>query len=273
MPGVSFDRAASFYDATRALPAGVTEQIRDQLIQALGIRPDWRMLEIGVGTGRIALPFIQAGYTYWGIDISAEMLKILQAQQPNTPSQHVTLMRGDVMKLPLRTHSFDMLLSMHVLHLVDDWRQTLHEAMRVLRPAGWLVLLNDEHAHTDTPSAGEQVQQAWSAILDELHVPEEQRRARAVRGLDQQFVDFLHEQGLSVKRITLLNYQKEPISIREVVRQYQKRIFSSLWFIPDDIYAQAAQRLEGWLTTQCAEPDTPLARPGKIDAIIGNVKC
>ena len=51
---VSFDRAASFYDATRALTpeamAAVQALLRSEL-QGRG-----RCLEIGVGTGRMALP-------------------------------------------------------------------------------------------------------------------------------------------------------------------------------------------------------------------------
>ena len=269
MPGVSFDRAASFYDATRALPAGVTEQIRDKLVQELAIRPDWRMLEIGIGTGRIAMPFINAGYNYWGVDISSEMLHVLLH---NFTALQPTLIQGDVMRLPFHDASFDALLTMHVLHLVNDWQATLREAVRVLRPGGWLVLLNDEHAKSQSLSAGDQVQQAWSAILDELHVPEQQRRARAVRGLNPYFIDFLHDQAACIQRITLVEYHKAPMSIRELVQQYQERIFSSLWFIPDDIYAQASQRLEDWMTSQCAEPDRPLERSGQIDALIARMK-
>lgn len=296
MPGVSFDRAASFYDATRALPEGVTDQIRDALVQRLDIRPDWRMLEIGIGTGRIALPFIRAGYDYWGVDISSAMLQVLREhlapqssssalQLHNPPGeyalsgvgmatipQRVQLIQGDVMKLPLISRHFDALLSMHVLHLVDDWQATLHESVRVLRPGGYLVLLNDEHAQAASPSAGDQVQAAWSRILDELGVPEEQRRARAVRGLNQHFIDFLHVQAVSVERISLVSYHKQPISIREVVQQYKDRLFSSLWFIPDELYAQACERLEAWMSSQCAQPDQPLERPGSIDALIGRIK-
>ncbi len=39
MPGVNFDRAAAFYDATRALPDGVAEQVRDAILNRVGARP------------------------------------------------------------------------------------------------------------------------------------------------------------------------------------------------------------------------------------------
>lgn len=39
MTGVNFDRAAAFYDATRALPEGVAEQVRDAILDHVGARP------------------------------------------------------------------------------------------------------------------------------------------------------------------------------------------------------------------------------------------
>ena len=78
MPGVNFDRAAAFYDATRALPDGVAEQVRDAVLDRVGARPGTRFLEVGVGTGRIALPFVRAGHAYCGVDLSAAMLGALR---------------------------------------------------------------------------------------------------------------------------------------------------------------------------------------------------
>ena len=78
MPGVNFDRAAAFYDATRALPDGVAEQVRDAVLERVGARPGTRFLEVGVGTGRFALPFVRAGHAYCGVDLSAAMLGALR---------------------------------------------------------------------------------------------------------------------------------------------------------------------------------------------------
>ena len=60
MPGVNFDRAASFYDATRALPDGVAEEVGDAILRRVAAGSDTRFLEVGIGTGRVALPLIRA---------------------------------------------------------------------------------------------------------------------------------------------------------------------------------------------------------------------
>ena len=59
MGTVSFDRAAGYYDATRGLPADVQEALTEVLAHELeGKGP---CLEVGVGTGRIALPLHRRG--------------------------------------------------------------------------------------------------------------------------------------------------------------------------------------------------------------------
>ncbi len=57
--GVSFDRAADYYDATRRLPDSVRDQLAELLADELVERG--LCVEIGVGTGRIALPLHRRG--------------------------------------------------------------------------------------------------------------------------------------------------------------------------------------------------------------------
>jgi len=127
MPGQSFDRVATEYDATRGWPPGVAAQIGGGLYDALALfaRPGQRLrvIEAGAGTGRVLLPLAGAGAWTAGVDISAGMLCLLRekaaaAQLPGA----VRAVRGDAYRLPFATHTFDAGLMVHVLHLVDDWR-------------------------------------------------------------------------------------------------------------------------------------------------------
>src|SRR3977135_4696875 len=68
---VSFDRAAGFYDSTRTHSPEVEARVNDLLGAELAGRG--RCLEIGVGTGRIALPLHRSGLPMAGVDISPKM--------------------------------------------------------------------------------------------------------------------------------------------------------------------------------------------------------
>src|SRR5215210_1189610 len=87
MPGVSFDRAAEYYDATRGYHTGSDARIRDAIVALTRSGPATRLLELGVGTGRIALPFIRAGYDYTGVDISLAMMDRLVAKLADDPGK------------------------------------------------------------------------------------------------------------------------------------------------------------------------------------------
>ena len=153
MAGVSFDRAADYYDATRGLPGEVAREVADLLSSELSGKE--LCLEIGVGTGRIALPLAERGIALLGIDLAPTMLaRLLANAGGNAPFPLVT---ADVTSLPLTAASVDAVLACHVLHLIPDWQSALDEAGRVLRPGG--VLLLDFGGPTPRP---------WSADCGEI---------------------------------------------------------------------------------------------------------
>lgn len=133
---VSFDRAASYYDATRGFPAGVENQVAEMIAETGQLTPTSRVLEIGVGTGRIALPLANHVGGMYGIDIAPEMLNILRQKQQNEPL-YVTW--GDASRLPFPDHSFDAAVDVHVFHLIPTWREVLTELQRVLKPNAQLL--------------------------------------------------------------------------------------------------------------------------------------
>jgi SAM-dependent methyltransferase len=132
---VSFDRAADYYDATRALPGAAAAALAGVLAGELAGRG--RCLEIGVGTGRIALPLHDRGIELIGADIAPAMLARLVANSGGTAP--FPLLLADATALPLADGSVGAVLASHVLHLIEDWRCAVDESLRVLAPAGALL--------------------------------------------------------------------------------------------------------------------------------------
>jgi len=88
-----------------------------------------RGLEVGVGSGRFAVPFgIRCG-----IDPSRELARIAK-------HRGIEVVRGEGEHLPYRAASFDYVLMMTVICFLDDVIAVFHEANRVLRPGGILVV-------------------------------------------------------------------------------------------------------------------------------------
>jgi SAM-dependent methyltransferase len=129
---MSFDRAAAFYDATRGLPSGV--QARLTAVLAAELASVETCLEIGVGTGRIALPLAAEGVCMIGVDIAPKMLQRLVDNAGGLPP--FPLVVADVTRLPFPGDRFSAVLASHLLHLVPDWPTCVDEAVRVLRRGG-----------------------------------------------------------------------------------------------------------------------------------------
>jgi SAM-dependent methyltransferase len=132
---ISFDRAADYYDATRAVPDDVRVALTEVLAAELAGRG--LCLEIGVGTGRIALPLHDRGISLVGADIAPAMLRRLV--QNAGGRQPFPLLVADVTRLPLSGAVVGAVLASHVLHLIPQWEAAVDEAMRVLRPGGTLL--------------------------------------------------------------------------------------------------------------------------------------
>ena len=76
---ISFDPVADRYDDTRGYSAAVAERIAQGLMRVGPISAGNHLLEIGIGTGRIALPLLREGVNVTGVDISSRMVERLRA--------------------------------------------------------------------------------------------------------------------------------------------------------------------------------------------------
>jgi SAM-dependent methyltransferase len=145
-PSIVFDRAAGYYDATRGFPPGVEDAVAQLFVEAGALGRASRVLEVGVGTGRIALPLARRVHRVVGVDLSRAMLAQLRAKRGGLPVDGV---RADAARLPLPDASLDAALGVHVFHLIPRWREVLGELARVLRPDAPLLHGSDDHARGD----------------------------------------------------------------------------------------------------------------------------
>ena len=127
VPSVNFDRAAGFYDATRPVDDSELAQTLDLLYRTLG--PSELTLEIGVGTGALALPLAERGWRLTGVDISAAMISKLTEKVDGAPP--LALVRADATVLPFADASFGGAYVRHVFHLIPRWRDVVAELCRV----------------------------------------------------------------------------------------------------------------------------------------------
>jgi ubiquinone/menaquinone biosynthesis C-methylase UbiE len=94
-----------------------------------------RVLDVGCGTGRLAVALAERGARVWGVDPSDEMLAEAKADSGG----QVALKRASAEALPFKDGWFERAVFRLVIHLVDRAR-ALSESARVLTPGGRIVV-------------------------------------------------------------------------------------------------------------------------------------
>lgn len=274
MPGVSFDRAAEYYDETRGYAAGSAERVRDAIVAYAGASQQTRFLELGVGTGRIAVPFIRAGYDYTGVDISQAMMDRLAAKLADDPAasgHRYELREADITALPFDDAAFDVIIIVHVLHLVHDWQAAVREAKRVLRPGGWLLIGRDDgpeatDAAAEALPAPVRTRMKWIDIRRELGLEQATAGPKLV-GLDERLIPYLQELGARAEKVRLAEIERPAVTPRAIAERVKARLYSADWQTPDDLHDEAARRMDEWFAREIAAPDEPVTMPGSFSAI------
>lgn len=116
-----FDEWAKNYDnfitsEKDDFPFAGYEMILEQVLSLADVKPNMRILDLGIGTGNLAARFINKGCHVWGLDFSAEMLTQTQVKLPQVKLIQANLL-GDWTE-ELQT-PFDRVVSAYVFHEFD----------------------------------------------------------------------------------------------------------------------------------------------------------
>jgi 2-polyprenyl-3-methyl-5-hydroxy-6-metoxy-1,4-benzoquinol methylase len=136
------DRYAKKPVADEAAYAATLERVRAHL------RPEDAVLELGCGTGTTALALAGSARTILATDYSERMIAIATAKARASGVERVEFRTTTVEDAALERSSFDVVMAMNLLHLVEDLGAFLERAHELIRPGGLFV--------SKTPCVGEQ---------------------------------------------------------------------------------------------------------------------
>src|SRR5438477_4741752 len=140
----AYRRYAGVYDAVFG---PVLQPGRKAVVEALRLRSGERVLEVGVGTG-LSLPPYPRDVTITGIDVSSEMLEKARRRVTRRRLANVeALLEMDAERMSFADASFDKVVAMYVVSVVERPARLLEELHRVCRPDGEIFLVN--HVRSD----------------------------------------------------------------------------------------------------------------------------
>jgi ubiquinone/menaquinone biosynthesis C-methylase UbiE len=136
-------QAAASYDAdvTEAYAVYHERSLHPYLDRLATAGASGPVLDLGCGTGVVAVALVERGFEVVGIDHSPQMLEVARRKlERSDPGRPWTLRLADARALPFADASFRGVTCQGVLHHLDTLRPCLAELERVLAPDGFFFI-------------------------------------------------------------------------------------------------------------------------------------
>lgn len=130
--GVDWGRGRYERTAVALVPAA------EAVVRAAMLLPGERVLDVGCGTGTVALIAASAGAAVTAVDPSARLLEVTRTAAERA-GVDLQLLPGEAASLPLPDSSFDAVLSNFGVIFAAEPRSAVAEMARVLAPEGRIV--------------------------------------------------------------------------------------------------------------------------------------
>ncbi len=240
---MSYVEVAAIYNDINHIPLEAAADLGKAVAAIVG--DGARIMDFGGGAGRISVP-IAANTKMMTMDIEHHMLKAAKdlAEQRNTPMQLTT---GTVLQTPFAKDTFDAIITTNVLHQIEQWRDALLEAGRILKPEGIFVIGRD--VLDEESCAG--VMRTQSRMITGEIAPEMRPTDAAGPALFQ----FIQQQGWQMQRPVKACEWTERVSPAMILDRMESGTHNETWSLTRDQIDALMAKLRPWAEQQFDDLD------------------
>jgi ubiquinone/menaquinone biosynthesis C-methylase UbiE len=236
---VDFSRFAKDYEVTRGIPDEFMKEIIQDIIHTCGLTPGDMVLELGCGGGRFLRALTNHKLSVIGVDVSQGMLEQACAKQQSSRFLRSNLILSDAAAIPLNQRIFKVIIVIHLLHLLVDWRDALTETIHVLGAEGTIIT-----GYVESMTSQSFLSQLYRQRREELGYP-----ASHLGAHPSEVITYLKTQGARIETHTYETQVEVPLEV--TLSYFDRRVFSSMWRnLPDVIHRQIMQDVHAAATTQ-----------------------
>lgn len=186
---------------------GFEAKILNEVVDAVSHVKDGLILEVGVGSGRVALSLMKEITSQLiGLDLSKEMLQIARMKM-SAYKQKFNILMGDAEHLLFRNHVFDAIICVSSLHYFSSPKTSLEGFSRALKKRG-IFVYGDVTMH----------EADHNNFLDKLEKTISQAHAKYSRPSEMK--KLIENCGIQVNKIEVVPYKKSYTALVEDKAQY-----------------------------------------------------
>ena len=201
--------------------AGSMRESGEALVNALGITPGLKVLDLGCGDGTTAVPAAKLGAEVLGVDIARNLIEAGNKRAREEGLTNLTFQEGDATNLQeLNNKTFDLAISIFGAMFAPKPFDVAKEMVRVIKAGGRVVMGN---WIPNDPTLVAQILKISAAYSPP---PPEGFISPMTWGIESHVIDRFTGAGVSQERISfardtyLFNYPGTPSSFVDVFRRY-----------------------------------------------------
>lgn len=248
---IDFSNNAQVYD--RRHGSVLAEDVVQRLAAAASIRSSTNVLDIGAGTGRVAIGLAELGCDVVALEPAPGMVETLRTKADGLPIRPIV---GEGGHLPFSGGLFDVVVIARVLYLTADWRDILREAHRVLVGGGRLL---HEWGNGQVDEEWVQIREKARALFEEAGAPSPfHPGVRSEREVDEhlKILGFVCSADLPIG-------PGPTLTLAEFLRRLIDGEFSYIWNVPKNVQEGCLPRLKDW-SEQTFNLERPISMPKEL---------
>ncbi len=138
--GKRFDEVAYRYDTPDKLER--SKKIIEKLVSVLPIDKNWKVLDVGIGTGNTAVYLSPHVKEIVGTDLSTGMLEVLGKKIKELGIDNIRYYKKDILKEGFEEKDFDLIFNAMTMHHIDDPEKAISRFKEFLKPEGYIAIVD-----------------------------------------------------------------------------------------------------------------------------------
>ena len=170
---------------------------------------------------------------------------------------NLKLICGDASQLPFPDQSFDVVLTLHMVHTVSNWQRFLDDIDRVLKPQGFYL-----NAQWVTPPARMEFENYFRAILSKYQQKQDSKQTQ--RTIQDNVEEYFLEKGYRSNYLIAKTWIVSN-KVEELLSFFKSRAYGLCWQVSDEIFHRVMEEFEAFCTDHYGSLATELSSEAKFE--------